>query len=90
MFSKSQNHHKSHPKPNFAIIPNSFDIKKRPTPQHPQNSPKIIKFNLEIITNIQKMKMWSPTRKTRSSSRETRSSFAANPPEKLDCIEYDI
>ena len=36
------------------------------------------------------MKMWSATRKTRSSSRETRSSFAANPPEKLDCIEYDI
>ena len=32
MFSKPQNHHKSTPKPNFTIIPKSFDIKKHAQP----------------------------------------------------------
>ena len=42
MFSNPQNHHKSTPRPNFARIPNSSDIKKRaqpdstPKPQNPK------------------------------------------------------
>ena len=32
MLSKPQIHHKSNPRPNFAIIPNSFDIKKHAQP----------------------------------------------------------
>ena len=32
MFSKPQNHYKSPPRPNSAIIPNSFDIKKHAQP----------------------------------------------------------
>ena len=43
MFSKPQNHHKSTPRPNFAIISNSFDIKDMPnltasseSPENPQ------------------------------------------------------
>ena len=41
MFSKPQNHHKSPPIPNFAIIPNAFDIKKHAQPHStPRFPPK--------------------------------------------------
>ena len=36
MFSKPQIHHKSTPRPNFAIILNSFDIKTHAQPQNPK------------------------------------------------------
>ena len=49
MISKPQIHHKSPPRPNSGIIPNSFDIKKtRPTSQHPQNYSKTPKSNWKI------------------------------------------
>ena len=40
MFPKPQNHHKSTPRPNFAIIPNSFDIKNMPNPTPPSKPPQ--------------------------------------------------
>ena len=42
MFSKSQNHHKSTSRPNFAIIPNSFDIIKH---AQPHSTPRIPMVN---------------------------------------------
>ena len=44
MFSKPQNHHKSPPRPNFAIIPNSFDIKNHTQPHGTLRIPE----NLQI------------------------------------------
>ena len=48
MFSKPQNHHKSTPRLNFAIIPNSFDIKNTPNPTAPSESPENPQINLKI------------------------------------------
>ena len=40
MFSKSQNHHKATPRPNFAIFINSSDIKNMLNLTAPQESSK--------------------------------------------------
>ena len=42
MFSKSQIHHKSTLRPNFAIVPNSFNIKNMPNLTAPQNCLKTL------------------------------------------------
>ena len=46
-YSKSQNHHKSTARPNFTIIPNSFDIKKHANPTAPSESPQKPKIKFE-------------------------------------------
>ena len=48
MFSKPQNHHNSTSKPNFAIIPYSFDIKNMPNPTAPPDFPQTPRVNLKI------------------------------------------
>ena len=72
MFSNARIHHKSPPRPNSAIIPNSSDIKKRPTPQHPQNPPKTPKLNLKIKQKHNKWQNVTPPRETREHLKETR------------------
>ena len=58
MFSKAQIHHKSPPRPNSTIIPNSFDIKNMPNPTAPSEPPvnPQIKFeNHKKIENLPKV-----------------------------------
>ena len=73
MCSKPQNLHRSTPRQNFAIIPNSFDIKNHAQPHgtlrispKPQNQFE----KLQKIFNI--WQIWSPPRETREPLRETR------------------
>ena len=75
MFSKPQNHHKSTPKPNSAIIPNSFNIKNMRNLTAPPESPE----HPQIIFNNHKkqIKIWqnvSPPKETRGPLKETRGS----------------
>ena len=55
MFSKPQIHHKSPPRPNSTMIPNSFDIKNMPNltapPESPEN-PKIKFKNQKLYEKI--------------------------------------
>ena len=44
MFQNPQIHHKSTPRPNFAIIPNSFDIKNMPNLTAPSESAENLQF----------------------------------------------
>ena len=54
MFSKPQNHHKSPPRPNSTIIPNSFDIKNMPNPTAPPKSPENLQIQFKNYKNQSK------------------------------------
>ena len=56
IFSKPQIHHKSLPRPNFAVIPSSFDIKNMPDLTPPSELPENIEIQFKITIQEKKQK----------------------------------